>query len=117
MDDNKKVASQRLIEIKRLKDQLAAEESTLRAQLEIGDSYEDTEGNKLSYHPQVRTSYDEVKLLESIYRAGLDPYTLGEVRLKVDKKLLAEAPATAQEIALLHSETSESPTLRITLKK
>ena len=116
---NKTQIADNLIRIKALQDALKAEMNELRQHIAVGEKVS-TDLGSVNHVDSSRTSYDEAGLLKELNRLGIDPETVGEVVVKVDRKKIANAitsGAIPSNLVDDYSETKPTPTLRITPKK
>lgn len=111
---DKNAIAQRLAEIKTLTDLLKAEEATLRSQLDVGDKLKGAWG-EVALTERTSTSYSE-GLYQDLLLLGVDPFSLGKVRLTPDPEKVASVTATtpAVQVALTkHATTKTSSVLRV----
>ena len=87
---NKQQIEENLCRIKALKDALDAEIKSLRQYIPVGEKIETPLG-AVNHVDASRTSYDESALLSELIKLGIDPTTIGEVVVKVDRKKFANA--------------------------
>lgn len=116
---NKIQIADNLIRIKALQDALKAEMNDLRQHIAVGEKVETNLGS-VNHVESSRTTYDEAGLLKELNRLGIDPDTVGEVVVKVDRKKFAKAITSGHipsNIVDDYSETKPAPALRITPKK
>ena len=116
---NKAQIADNLIRIKALQDALKAEMNELRQHIAVGEKVS-TDLGSVNHVDSSRTSYDEAGLFRELNRLGIDPETVGEVVVKVDRKKIANAitsGAIPSNLVDVYSETKLTPTLRITPKK
>jgi len=112
---NKQQIAETLVRIKALKDALDAEIKSLRQHIPVGEKIETPLGD-VHHVDSSRTSYDEAGLLAELNRQGIDPNTIGEVVVKVDRKKFAKAITTGAIPSSLvddYSETKPVPQLKI----
>ena len=111
---DKQQIAQRLAEIKTLTDLLKAEEATLRSQLDVGDKLKGAWG-EVALTERTSTTYGE-GLYQDLLLLGVDPLSLGKVRLTPDAEKVASVTATtpAVQVALTkHASTSKTSVLRV----
>jgi len=111
---DKNAIAQRLAEIKTLTDLLKAEEATLRSQLDVGDKLKGAWG-EVALTERTSTTYGE-GLYQDLLLLGVDPLSLGKVRLTPDAEKVASVTATtpAVQVALTkHASTSKTSVLRV----
>jgi len=82
--------AENLCRIKALKDALDAEIKSLRQHIPVGQKINTPLGD-VDHRDSSRTSYDEAGLLSELNQLGIDPNTIGEVVVKVDRKKFANA--------------------------
>ena len=112
---NKQQIAESLCRIKALKDALDAEIKSLRQHIPVGEKIETPLGD-VHHVDSSRTSYDEAGLLAELNRQGIDPTTIGEVVVKVDRKKFAKAitkGAIPSNLIEDYSETKPVPQLKI----
>lgn len=112
---NKQQIAENLCRIKALKDALDAEIKSLRQHIPVGEKIETPLGD-VNHVDASRTSYDEAGLLAELNQLGIDPSTIGEVVVKVDRKKFANAILKGDIPSSLvddYSETKPVPQLKI----
>jgi hypothetical protein len=112
---NKQQIAENLCRIKALKDALDAEIKSLRQYIPVGEKIETPLG-AVNHVDASRTSYDESALLSELIKLGIDPTTIGEVVVKVDRKKFANAILKGDIPSSLvddYSETKPVPQLKI----
>lgn len=112
---NKEQIADKLIRIKALQEALKNEVAQLRQHIPLGEKIETTLG-EVNHVDSSRTSYDEAGLLQELNRLGIDPTSIGEVVVKVDRKKFASAVKSGDLPASVvddYTETMPIPTLRI----
>ena len=112
---NKQQIAENLCRIKALKDALDAEVKSLRQHIPVGEKIETPLGD-VNHVASSRTNYDEAGLLAELNRQGIDPNTIGEVVVKVDRKKFANAILKGDIPSSLvddYSETKPVPLLKI----
>lgn len=112
---NKQQIAESLCRIKALKDALDEQVAILRQHIPVGEKIETPIGD-VNHVDASRTSYDEAGLLAELNQLGIDPSTIGEVVVKVDRKKFANAILKGDIPASLvddYSETKPVPQLKI----
>lgn len=111
----KQQIAEKLCRIKALKDALDAEIKSLRQHIPVGEKITTPLGD-VNHVESSRTSYDEAGLLSELNQLGIDPNTIGEVVVKVDRKKFAKAITKGTIPSSLvddYSETKPVPQLKI----
>lgn len=112
---NKQQIAESLCRIKALKDALDQQVKILRQHIPVGEKIETPLGD-VHHVDSSRTSYDEAGLLSELNQLGIDPSTVGEVVVKVDRKKFANAVLKGDIPSSLvddYSETKPVPQLKI----
>ena len=112
---NQQQIAENLCRIKALKDALDAEIKALRQHIPVGQKINTPLGD-VNHVDSSRTSYDEAGLLAELNQLGIDPSTVGEVVVKVDRKKFAKAITKGTIPSSLvddYSETKPVPQLKI----
>lgn len=112
---NKQQIAENLCRIKALKDALDTEIKSLRQHIPIGEKIETPLGD-VHHVDASRTNYDEAGLLAELNQLGIDPTTIGEVVVKIDRKKFAKAITKGTIPSSLvedYSETKPVPQLKI----
>jgi len=107
--------AQALIRIKCLQEALAEETALLRAHISVGDSFSLPEG-KVTLSEQSRRDYMGARILTACLSQGIDPASLGEVILSVDRdkiKTALENGSITQDFVDQNSTLHPYETLRI----
>lgn len=111
----KEQIADKLIRIKALQEALKNEVTQLRQHIPLGEKIETALG-EVNHVDSSRTSYDEAGLLQELNRLGIDPTSIGEVVVKVDRKKFASAVKSGDvppSVVEDYTETMPIPTLRI----
>lgn len=112
---NKQQIAENLCRIKALKDALDQQVKILRQHIPVGEKIETPLGD-VHHVDSSRTSYDEAGLLAELNQLGIDPTTIGEVVVKVDRKKFANAILKGEIPSSLvddYSGTKPVPQLKI----
>ena len=112
---NQQQIAENLCRIKALKDALDSEIKALRQHIPVGEKISTPLGD-VNHVDSSRTSYDEAGLLAELNQLGIDPSTVGEVVVKVDRKKFAKAITKGTIPSSLvddYSETKPVPQLKI----
>ena len=112
---NKQTIVDNLIRIKSLQDALKAEVDLLRQHIALGEKAESPLGS-IHNVESTRTTFDEKGIYDDLVSRGIDPSTVGDVVVKVDRKkfanaiMLGEIPSSMVDD---YSNTKTVPQLRI----
>ena len=112
---NKQTIVDNLIRIKSLQDALKAEVDLLRQHIALGEKAESPLGS-IHNVESTRTTFDEKGIYDDLVSRGIDPSTVGDVVVKVDRKKFASAVKSGDLPASVvddYTETMPIPTLRI----
>lgn len=93
---DKQQVAQRLAEIKALIDTLTAEEKSLRSHLAVGDKLIGAFG-EVSMTERSQVSYDDA-LYQDLLVLGVDPCSIGKVKITPDSKMIASVEATNPQV-------------------
>lgn len=116
---NKQQIADNLIRIRSLQEALKAEMDSLRQHIALGEKVETDLGTVHNVETH-RTTYDEKELYQELLNQGIDPTTVGDVIVKVDRKKFAGALSKGLIPSSMvddYSETKLVPTLRVKPKK
>jgi len=113
---SKEHIAQTLIRIKTLQDALAEETALLRAHISVGETIIVPEG-KVTLSEQSRRDYNGQRILTDCLAQGIDPASLGEVILSIDRdkiKTALDEGRISQDFVDRNSSLHPYDTLRIT---
>ena len=116
---NKQHIVDNLVRIKALQEALKAEVENLRQHIALGEKAESDLG-EVHNVASSRTTYDEKALYDELMGQAIDPRTIGDVVVKVDRKKFANAVLNGlvpQSLMDDYSETKTISQLRIKPKK
>lgn len=116
---NKQQIADNLIRIQSLQEALKKEMDSLRQHIALGEKVETDLGTVHNVETH-RTTYDEKELYQELLNQGIDPTTVGDVVVKVDRKKFAGALIKGlipSNMVDDYSETKLVPTLRVKPKK
>jgi len=119
MDLNK--TANRLIEIRAQMDLLKKEQDALRELLPVGFRHRVEGVGDVTLYEQNRTKVDGFNLYNDLKSAGVNPDSLGEVSVKINKDLLDEKRASGylnesvRDMISNHTETKKISALKVTV--